>query len=195
MKRRFASAILLLAPAFLAPPYARAADPVAAYAVALRHFNPRLDDASAAALALATIVEADRERLDARLLVALIAVESGWNPSARSQAGAVGLGQLMPGTASGLGVDAGDPLENVAGAARHLRALIDRFAEGDPAACCALALAAYNAGAGAVERYGGIPPYAETRTYVRRVTALWRRLAGWPERPAGSRGPQPVPGR
>ena len=178
MKTAFAPAILFIGLALAAPPFARAADPVAAYAAALRHFNPRLDDTTTVALALATIVQADREHLDARLLVALIAVESRWNPSARSRAGAVGLGQFMPGTASGLGIHADDPLESVAGAARHLRSLIDRFRESDPAACCVLALAAYNAGAGAVERYGGVPPYAETRDYVRRVTALWRRLAG-----------------
>ena len=178
MKPALAPAILFLALAFFAPSHARAAPAFAAYALALQRFNPRLDGASAAAMAIATIVQSDREGLDARLLVAVIAVESRWNPSARSRAGAVGLGQLMPGTASGLGVDATDPLQNIAGAARHLRALIDRFGERDPAACCALALAAYNAGAGAVERYGGIPPYAETRDYVRRVTTLWRRLSG-----------------
>lgn len=178
MTRSFAPATLFLALAVLLPPHARAADPVAAYALALRHFNPRLDAGTAATLALATIVQADRERLDARLLVAVIAVESRWNPAARSRAGAVGLAQLMPGTAADLGADAADPLENVAASARYLRALIDRFGERDPAACCVLALAAYNAGPGAVERYGGVPPYAETRRYVRRVTALWRRLAG-----------------
>lgn len=178
MKPWFAPAILFLALVFLSPPHARAADPVPAYARALRHFNPRLDAATAATLALATIVQADREGLDARLLVAVIAVESRWNPAARSRAGAVGLAQLMPGTAAGLGINPADPLENLAASARHLRALIDRFGERDPAACCVLALAAYNAGAGAVERYGGVPPFAETRRYVRRVTALWRRLAG-----------------
>ena len=178
MKPALAPAILFLALSLAVPLGTRGASPVAAYALALRRFNPRLDAASAATLAIATIVQADRAGLDARLLVAVIAVESRWNPAARSRAGALGLGQLMPGTASGLGVDADDPLQNIAGAARHLRTLIDRFGEREPGACCVLALAAYNAGAGAVERYGGVPPYAETRAYVRRVTALWRRLAG-----------------
>lgn len=160
-------------------PLQTAAQPAAAaYAAALQRFNPHLDAAAAFALAVATIAQADREKLDARLLVAMIAVESRWNPAARSRAGARGLGQLMPRTAEGLGVDASDPLQNIAGAARHLRGLMDRFHEGNPSACCPLALAAYNAGAGAVEHYGGIPPYPETREYVRRVTALWRRLAG-----------------
>jgi len=153
----------------------------ALYALALQQFNPKLDDATSTELAQETIAQADRQNLDARLLVAVIAVESRWNPSARSRTGAFGLGQLMPQTAAGLGVDAADPRQNIAGAAGQLRLLIDRFGERDAAGCCELALAAYNAGAGAVVRYGGVPPYAETRTYVRRVTALWHRLAGWPE--------------
>lgn len=147
------------------------------YARALRHFNPHLDGDTALDLAAATIDRADREGLDARLLVAVIAVESSWNPSARSSAGARGLGQLMPGTAAGLGVDPDDPFENVAGAARQLRLLLDRFAGWGSQRRYALALAAYNAGAGTVARYGGIPPYAETQAYVRNVLSLWRRLA------------------
>lgn len=159
-------------------PRARGATTIERYAHALQHFNRQLDDAAALQLASATIAQSDRQGVDARLLVALIAVESRWNPAARSRAGAFGLGQLMPATAAALGIDAADPLQNIAGAAHHLRLLIDRFARRDPATCCEFALAAYNAGAGAVLRYGGVPPYAETRDYVRRVTALWRRLAG-----------------
>ena len=172
------SIFFLLALSLTSVPRAQAASPFSVYARALQHFNPRLDDATAMDFAAATIVQADRQGLDARLLVALIAIESRWNPSARSRAGARGLGQLMPQTAAALGVDADDPLQNIGGSARQLRLLIDRFGERDPSARCALALAAYNAGAGAVMRYGGIPPFAETREYVRRVTALWRRLAG-----------------
>lgn len=148
------------------------------YARSLQRFNPQLDADTALDLAAATIDRADREGLDARLLVAVIAVESSWNPAARSRAGALGLGQLMPQTAAGLGVDPGDPFANIAGAAHHLRGLLDRFAGGPPQRRYALALAAYNAGAGAVARYRGIPPYAETQAYVRRVLSLWRRLAG-----------------
>ena len=142
------------------------------YARALQSFNPRLDAAAANELARATIREADANALDARLLVAVIATESRWDPGAVSPAGARGLGQLMPATAGALGVDASDPLQNIAGVARDLRALLDRYGD------AATALAAYNAGAGAVERYGGIPPYAETRAYVARVLHLWKRLAG-----------------
>ncbi|MEO6836169.1 MAG: lytic transglycosylase domain-containing protein [Candidatus Tumulicola sp.] len=149
------------------------------YARALQRFNPQLDDDTALDLAATTIAQADRQGLDARLLVAVIAVESRWNPTARSRAGARGLGQLMPQTAESLGVDADDPFQNISGAARQLRILLDRFGQWDAPSRYVLALAAYNAGAGAVVHYGGVPPYVETRAYVRRVITLWHRLAGW----------------
>jgi hypothetical protein len=95
----------------------------------------------------------------------LIQAESGWNPNAVSPAGAMGLGQLMPATAKGLGVDPRDPMQNLDGAARYLSGQFKRFKKWD------LALAAYNAGPGAVEKYGGIPPYKETQGYVRKITA------------------------
>ncbi len=101
--------------------------------------------------------------LDPDFLTAVARTESGLNPDAVSSAGAIGLMQLMPATARGLGVDPRDPQQNIMGGARHLRALLDRF-DGR----IDLALAAYNAGSGAVTRYGGVPPYAETRTYVGR---------------------------
>ena len=98
------------------------------------------------------------------LLSAVAKQESGYNPRAVSGAGAQGLMQLMPGTARGLGVtDSFDPAQAVDGAARMLRDLTNRFGRVD------LALAAYNAGPGAVMKYDGIPPYAETRNYVRKV--------------------------
>jgi soluble lytic murein transglycosylase-like protein len=164
----------------LAPAAVRAEDPtvLALYARALQHFNPQLGAGAAADLARATIAQADEERLDARLLVALIAIESRWDPSAVSPAGARGLAQIMPQTAAGLGIDPDDPFENIAGAARHLRALLDRFEDRDPQTQRVLAIAAYNAGLNAVLRYGGIPPYPETQRYVAQVITLWRRLAG-----------------
>lgn len=93
----------------------------------------------------------------------LVQAESGFNPSARSPAGAQGLTQLMPGTAGDLGVDANDPEQNLRGGARYLRQQIDRF-KSTP-----LALAAYNAGPGRVSRAGGIPRIAETEAYVRKI--------------------------
>lgn len=95
------------------------------------------------------------------LFLRLVQQESGWNPSARSPKGATGLAQLMPGTAARLGVDATDPHQNLEGGARYLRMMYDRFGN------WRLALAAYNAGPEAVQKYGGVPPYAETRNYVR----------------------------
>ena len=101
------------------------------------------------------------------LLKGLIKQESGFNPSAQSPAGAQGLTQLMPATAAGLGVtDPTDPAQAIEGGARYLRQQLDRFG-GD----ASMALAAYNAGPGAVQKYQGVPPYAETQAYVRTVLA------------------------
>lgn len=100
------------------------------------------------------------------LLDALIVAESNYNPRAVSSKGAVGLTQLMPRTAAGLGVsDSFDPAQNIDGGARYLREMLDRF--GDER----LALAAYNAGPAAVEKYGGVPPYRETQGYVASIGA------------------------
>jgi soluble lytic murein transglycosylase-like protein len=94
-----------------------------------------------------------------------VSQESGFNPTARSGAGALGLTQLMPGTASALGVtNPLDPAQSLQGGAKYLREQLDRFG-GDEK----LALAAYNAGPGAVQKYGGVPPYAETQNYVNSV--------------------------
>ena len=97
-----------------------------------------------------------------------VAVESGFQPDARSTKGAIGLSQLMPDTAVTLGVDPYDPTQNLDGGARYLLTQLAKFKSVD------LALAAYNAGPDAVAKYGGVPPFAETRGYVQKVLAIYK---------------------
>lgn len=112
---------------------------------------------------------AEKFNLDPWMLRGVIEVESAFRPYATSYAGAGGLMQLMPGTASYLGCrDRYDPEQNIAAGARYLRQMLNRFNGNYD-----LAIAAYNAGPGNVERYGGIPPFAETQNYVRKVRKAW----------------------
>jgi soluble lytic murein transglycosylase-like protein len=111
-------------------------------------------------------------RVSARLIHAVIFAESAYRADAVSSKGAIGLMQLMPATARGYGIDPSDPEQNIHGGAQHLRKLLDLFEENVP-----LALAAYNAGAGAVLRHEGIPPYPETAQYVTRVLGRYRQQA------------------
>jgi len=111
----------------------------------------------------------NRYGIPERLVTAVIRAESGFNPRAVSRKGAQGLMQLMPSTASVLGVrNSFDPRENIDGGVRHLRGLLDRFPGNLP-----FAIAAYNAGEKAVTAYGGIPPYPETQDYVVKVLRLY----------------------
>ena len=113
---------------------------------------------------------ARRHGLDPALVVAVVSVESAFRPGAVSPKGAQGLMQLMPRTAESLGVeDAFDPAQNLDGGTRHLGQLLTLYG-GD----LARALAAYNAGEGAVHRHGGVPPYRETRAYVKKVLQRYR---------------------
>ncbi|MGY6534088.1 MAG: lytic transglycosylase domain-containing protein [Pararhodobacter sp.] len=106
---------------------------------------------------------ARRHNVPEDLFLRLVHQESRWNPGAVSHAGALGLAQLMPDTAALLGVNPHDPRQNLDGGARYLRMMFDLFGD------WRLALAAYNAGPGAVQRHGGVPPYRETTEYVRIV--------------------------
>nr|WP_246799778.1 lytic transglycosylase domain-containing protein [Palleronia marisminoris] len=103
---------------------------------------------------------AQRHGIPEAIFLNLVQRESAWNPGAISHKGAIGLAQLMPGTAQQMGVDPLDPAQNLEGGARYLATQYRRFQD------WRLALAAYNAGPGAVIEYGGIPPYAETTAYV-----------------------------
>jgi soluble lytic murein transglycosylase-like protein len=123
-------------------------------------------------MALRRLVEADARDngLSVPLVETMIAVESGGDPSAISRAGARGLMQLMPATAATYGVfDAFDPQQNVAGGCRYMHDLLARYHNNVP-----LALAAYNAGPGAVDASHGVPNFSETRAYVARITAALR---------------------
>ena len=120
-----------------------------------------------------TIADAAREHgVDARLLTAIARRESAFRENAVSRAGAIGVMQLMPATARYLGVNAWDTRENIFGAAHYLRALLDNY-HGD----LDRTLAAYNAGPGAVQKFGGVPPYRETQAYVRAIRADYERAA------------------
>ena len=116
----------------------------------------------------------DKNGLDEDFVKAVINQESGFNPNATSHCGAMGLMQLMPSTAQGLGVkNAYDAEQNIEGGTKYLKGLMDRFNNDK-----SLALAAYNAGPNAVKKYGGIPPYAETQNYVKSVLSKYDRMKG-----------------
>ncbi|MEO7793608.1 MAG: lytic transglycosylase domain-containing protein [Thermoanaerobaculia bacterium] len=133
-----------------------------------RRLSDRLLAVPDAALAEAIGRHAVERDLEPRLVQALVQVESGYNRNARSNKGAIGLMQLMPGTASDLAVtDPWDTEQNLRGGTSYLRKMIDRFG------ALELALAAYNAGPEAVAKYGGIPPYEETRAYVQRILNMF----------------------
>ena len=115
---------------------------------------------------------AKKQGLPPKFVHSVVAAESGYQPNAVSPKGAIGLMQLMPGTAQAYGADPHDPAQNVEAGAAYLRELLIKY-EGDSRR----ALAAYNAGPGAVARYGGVPPYAETQTYIERVLRRYQKGA------------------
>lgn len=146
--------------------------PFNVYVSKIRQINRGISTALATQIARTVVAKSQRYGVDPRLVLALIAQESRFNPRAVSPVGARGLGQLMPGTAALLGVlNAFDITQNIDGTVRYLAAQLKKFG-GDIAS----ALAAYNAGPGNVVRFGGIPPFRETRNYVRVISTWYQNL-------------------
>ncbi|HEY3413629.1 MAG TPA: lytic transglycosylase domain-containing protein [Armatimonadota bacterium] len=155
-------------------------DGLALYTQVVMQFNPRLTLAQADVISRSIVESSYARGVDARLIMAIFATESGFKPNARSRTGAMGLGQLMPGTARSLGVgNAWDPVQNIQGAVRLIQQHWVSYAAktNDFRKVFQLVCAAYNAGPNAVKRYGGVPPYRETRNYVKKVAAWYSRFA------------------
>lgn len=151
------------------------------YAGFIKQRNRRLSNAEAYRIAESVVSFSVGYGVDARLIMSIIMVESGFNPYATSRKGAMGLGQLMPKTAAGLGVrSAYDSAENLYGMIKHVRRLLDKYyaQTGDSQRTLHLSLAAYNAGEGNVKKYGGIPPFRETQNYVRKIVDIFAALTG-----------------
>jgi soluble lytic murein transglycosylase-like protein len=138
--------------------------------------NPRLSGFDALVLAERTIDAAREHAIDPGFLAATLLQESGFDPAIVSWAGAAGIGQFMVGTADMAGIDPFDPGASIGATAKLLASYVDRYRSYRGADPYALALAAYNAGPAAVERYGGVPPYAETLTYIADIRERWSRI-------------------
>lgn len=151
------------------------------YAAFIKKYNKKLSEAQSLEIAHGIIGFSIRYGVDARLIMAMVLVESGFNPNDTSYAGAMGLGQLMPGTARGMGIsNAYDTYQNLYGTTRLIRGHIDKYTKqtGNSFDGLVLALAAYNAGSGAVRRHGGVPPYKQTQRYIEKVISTYRRFLG-----------------
>jgi soluble lytic murein transglycosylase-like protein len=165
-------------------------DATLALARTILHTNARIAPTDALRLAGTTVYEAHKNGIAPEFFGATLLQESAFDPNALSSAGAVGIAQFMPSTAASNGIDPYDPFDAIAGSA----ALIASYVRGyqgiypDPYAA---ALAAYNAGPGAVDAYHGVPPYAETREYIGDIYERWARIAGYEE----SGGPQRIGAR
>ena len=151
------------------------------YTAFIQSQNRKLSPQKAEEIATAVLAFSVHYGVDARLVMAIIMCESGFDPGATSHTGAQGLGQLMPGTARGLGVsNSYDTEQNLYGTVKLLRGHLDKYTAktGDDFEALVLSLAAYNAGSGAVSKYNGVPPYRETQNYVKKVIATYRKLIG-----------------
>lgn len=144
-----------------------------AYRSAIAKFNRRLSTRQVDDITKSLLTFSWNYEVDPRLVIAVVLAESNFNPSATSRTGAMGLGQLMPGTARGLGVgNAYDPVQNLGGAVKLISGHLGKYGD------LSLALSAYNAGPGAVKKYGGVPPYRETQNYVAKVSRIYKTLCG-----------------
>lgn len=154
--------------------------PELAIARAVLHTNPHIEQTAALLLAVATVRAAKAESLPPEFLAATLLQESAYDVDALSPAGAVGIAQFMPETAADWGVDPYDPFDAINGAAALLGSYVSHYRDlyDDP---YATALAAYNAGPGAVDRFDGVPPYAETREYIALVFDRWARIVSYEE--------------
>jgi len=149
------------------------------YAAYIKKINPRLENGQAIEMANCIIGYCIRYHVNPRLVMSVAIVESGFDAGSVSHSGAMGIGQLMPGTARWMGVaNPFDVVDNIYGMVKLLRTHSDEFGYPNRDGSLPLVLAAYNAGDGAVKRYGGVPPYRETQAYVRHVLALFDRLGG-----------------
>lgn len=154
------------------------------YRAAIRRFNPDLADSDLDTITNSILYFSQVNQIDPRLIIAMIVAESGFDIYSHSNKGAMGLGQLMPETARGMGVtDPYDPVQNIAASVRILRNhLTDYGGPLGPGVIpydkLALIMAAYNAGSGAVQKYHGVPPFHETQRYVQKVAELYREMCG-----------------
>ncbi len=155
------------------------AEAMRAYVSAIRYFNPGIDESEAEHIVVAIVRETYRAQIDPRLVVAIVATESSFDRTARSPAGAMGLGQLMPSTAADDDVsNAQDIDQNIRGTVMTLKGNLQHYSGLGMQKQYVYAIAAYNAGTGAVDEFDGVPPYDETVHYVWKVVVLWRRLWG-----------------
>lgn len=152
--------------------------PEIAIARAILRTNPRLVAAFALTFAGETVRAARAHALDPEFLGATLLQESAYDPNAFSSAGAIGIAQFMPETAQGMGVNPYDPYDSIAGAAALIGSYVGAYRDkyDDPYAA---ALAAYNAGPLAVQQYGGVPPYPETREYIALIFDRWARIVSY----------------
>jgi soluble lytic murein transglycosylase-like protein len=168
----------------IAPLPARVMQIYMPYRRLIARWNPRLTAHQVDTITTSILFYSDNYRIDPRLIVAMIIAESDFDPHSTSRTGAAGLGQLMPETAAGLGVrDPYDPVQNIGASVYILSHHVQNYGGASsfgivPINTLALTMAAYNAGPGAVKKYGGVPPYRETQRYVQKVAAIYHKLCG-----------------